>query len=274
FHLQRDLSGPVLLSLARPLKEANKELEKAQGVVASLDRADQRGPHAVSWEEAIEAVLAERAAVRQVEQHQEHLKAARAHVREIGDTYHPFDRQTGKAVAAEEMRVRLGAAVAGVGEGGNAARAGTRARQAVTRAGCWVTSLVGCLAWFWTRVRSHLESLELEAEAEQLCQDKLPGGLYWARASGRAREPGERQRLSGLSERLLKEAWAEDGALGRLSAERRQEVERVARQCVELFQRSSSCVEGRNGRLSLFHHGQTRLSEKRLQALTAVHNYV
>ncbi len=41
-----------------------------------------------------------------------------------------------------------------------------------------------------------------------------------------------------------------------------------------LFQRSSSCVEGRNGRLSLCHHGQGALSGPRLQALTVVHNYL
>jgi len=51
-------------------------------------------------------------------------------------------------------------------------------------------------------------------------------------------------------------------------------VEEEARQCAGLFQRSSSCVEGRNGRLSLFHHGQKRSSEERLKALTAVHNYM
>ena len=32
--------------------------------------------------------------------------------------------------------------------------------------------------------------------------------------------------------------------------------------------------EGRNGRLSLFHHGQGKLSDKRLQSLTVVHNYL
>jgi hypothetical protein len=33
-------------------------------------------------------------------------------------------------------------------------------------------------------------------------------------------------------------------------------------------------VEGRNGRLSLYHHGQGPLSNGRLRALTAVHNFV
>jgi hypothetical protein len=62
--------------------------------------------------------------------------------------------------------------------------------------------------------------------------------------------------------------------LGRLAQDKRSEVARVAAEAVALFVRSSSCVEGRNGRLSLYHHGQGPLSEGRLRSLTAVHNYV
>ena len=35
----------------------------------------------------------------------------------------------------------------------------------------------------------------------------------------------------------------------------------------------SSGVEGRNGQLALHHHGRHRLSDRKLAALTAVHNY-
>ena len=59
-----------------------------------------------------------------------------------------------------------------------------------------------------------------------------------------------------------------------LAEEERKEVQEVARQIAGLFQRSSSCVEGRNGRLSLQHHGHSRVSERRLKALTVIHNYV
>ena len=44
-------------------------------------------------------------------------------------------------------------------------------------------------------------------------------------------------------------------------------------ECAGLFSRFCSCVEGRNGRLSLHHHGQGRLSARKLKALTVVHNY-
>ena len=41
----------------------------------------------------------------------------------------------------------------------------------------------------------------------------------------------------------------------------------------ETFQRSSSCVEGRNGVLSLNYHRFHRLNERALKALTIVHNF-
>ena len=46
----------------------------------------------------------------------------------------------------------------------------------------------------------------------------------------------------------------------------------VAQGCADLFQRSSSCVEGRNGHLSRYHQGCHRLSDRKLAALTAIHN--
>jgi Family of unknown function (DUF6399) len=77
-----------------------------------------------------------------------------------------------------------------------------------------------------------------------------------------------------MAEGLKEEAWQEGGALWSLPEEGRTKLEEVARQTAGLFQRSSSCVEGRNGRLSLQHHGQSRVSERRLKALTVIHNYL
>ena len=40
-----------------------------------------------------------------------------------------------------------------------------------------------------------------------------------------------------------------------------------------MFHRSSSCVEGRNGYLSLRHHGLHHLSDRKLAVLTVIHNF-
>ena len=50
-------------------------------------------------------------------------------------------------------------------------------------------------------------------------------------------------------------------------------IETAAEECASLFQRSSSCVEGRNGQLPLRHHSFHRLSGRKLKALTSVHNF-
>ena len=51
------------------------------------------------------------------------------------------------------------------------------------------------------------------------------------------------------------------------------EMGKSALECVQFFQRSSSCVEGRNGQLSLRHHGLHRLSDQCLKAQTTLHNF-
>ena len=129
-------------------------------------------------------------------------------------------------------------------------------------------------AWFWGLARSRIEEFDLSPEQERVVCEQVLAGQYWERAAGRARTAEERTRLQELAAELTQHAWQEGGALSSLSAAEKQQVQEVARDSAGLFQRSSSGVEVRNGRLSLFHHGQTRLSERRLEALTAVHNYV
>jgi Family of unknown function (DUF6399) len=117
-------------------------------------------------------------------------------------------------------------------------------------------------------------SQALSPEQERVVKEKLLPGHYWAMAARRARTAEEKKRLGELAEELQKAAWREGGELASLTEEERKEVEEVAHQSAGLFQRSSSCVEGRNGRLSLQHHGHSRVSERRLKALTVIHNYM
>ena len=48
---------------------------------------------------------------------------------------------------------------------------------------------------------------------------------------------------------------------------------RKASECAQVFQRSSSCVEGRNGQLSLKFHAFRRVNELTLSVLTVLHNF-
>ena len=62
----------------------------------------------------------------------------------------------------------------------------------------------------------------------------------------------------------------ENKALGK---ECQEALMRRGKEMAEIFQRSSSCVEGRNGVLSLLMHRFHNLGEKTLKVLSIVHNF-
>jgi hypothetical protein len=274
FHGQRDLLKPLLLPLTRPIQQAQKDLEKAKQHTTEVD-ADQDSTLSRQDVAAIvTAVRAELAIQKRLEQAKEYQDQAVEQVRGVGDDYHPFDRQTGRPVTAEEVGSRLSQHVEQLESVVQKAQLGIKAQEALTKARTWLVTLTACVAWFWGLVKERVAELELSAEQERTVFEYLLPGYYWEKAAERAREPQERKRLQALAASLQKRAWQEGGALSSLSAAEQEEVRRVARESAGLFSRSSSCVEGRNGRLSLHHHGQGRLNARKLKALTVVHNYM
>jgi hypothetical protein len=274
FHGQRDLLKPLLLPLARPIQQAEKDLEKAERRGDKLNTPLDEPQSAEETLALIEAARQEAAIREQLQEAKERKEAAVQEVRGIGDDYHPFDRETGKPVMAEEVGKRLDARLDKLEEVVQEADLGARAHEAVGKARTWVGSLVGCVAWFWCLTNDRVEELDLSVEQERVVKEKLLPGHYWAMAARRARTAEERARLKEMAEELKKEAWQKGGALASLSEEEKRQVHEVAQERAGLFQRSSSCVEGRNGRLSLQHHGHSGVSERRLKAQTVIHNYL
>jgi hypothetical protein len=75
---------------------------------------------------------------------------------------------------------------------------------------------------------------------------------------------------------LIEKAWEllSIDELDKVSSDCKMEkLEKTARDCSQIFQRSRSCVEGRNAQLALRHQGIHQLSNRHLEALAVVHNY-
>ena len=274
FHGQRDLLQPLLLPLTRPIQQAEKDLEKAQSHTAKLDAPVEQVQSPSELEALIKAVRHECTLEERLEQATERKDRAVQEVRGVADDYHPFDRHTGRPLTAEEVGQRLSEHLDQLAEVVTATELPERAKEAVNQSRTWVATLMGVVAWFWNLVHARLEELDLSEEQERSVKEDLLAGHYWAMAASRARTAEERQRLREMAEGLKQKAWQEAGPLATLSAEARKEVEEVAHHSAGLFQRSSSGVEGRNGRLSLQHHGHSRVSERRLKALTVIDNYM
>jgi hypothetical protein len=129
------------------------------------------------------------------------------------------------------------------------------------------------LAFFFATVTARVEALALSPELEAAVLEQLIPALYLERVAARSTAAATRHRVQASSTALLQTLRRPDHPLQALAPEASARVEQVAGACTDLFQRSSSCVEGRNGQLSLHHHGRHRLSDRKLAALTAVHNF-
>ena len=115
---------------------------------------------------------------------------------------------------------------------------------------------------------------QLSEPVQQWMREELIPGYYLRRVAEKAGTAEERQRLRALAEEILARARSPDGSWGTLPAAVQEDLERKAQECADIFQRSSSCVEGRNGQLSLRHHGLHHLTTRKLLVLTVLHNYL
>jgi hypothetical protein len=282
FHVQRELSKATSLPLHRQVETAQKEVARAQShtqVQRQRQQDYQSGPHPPGRppDFASDIHLAEnvqRQATTDLTQRQQRQQQAREAVRGVADDYHPFDAHNGQPVTATAVSQRLEQRMQTMEQIIDAAQLGESSRQALAKTRRWLVPRVASLSWFWEMVDELISGLGLTAAQRRAFPEQLLAGLYWQRQASRGRDAEQRQQRRALADRLVGAAWSAAGALGQLAQAKQQEVTRVAAEAVALFVRSSSCVEGRNGRLSLYHHGQGPLREARLRSLTAVHNFV
>ena len=276
------MSKATSLHLARQVKQADQgvagarahwESERAAEQAYRRQRKHSRG-RPPAFEQRIQGALSE--LVRAEAEHtraQARQSQARALTRELGTLYHPYDLQSGQAQPVECVAQRFEDVWKRLQRLAEAADLTGRARARLAKAQRLTTQLLATITFFFATVQSKVDALELPPTAQSAVLEQLIPALYLERVAGRSSDAETRQRLRELSARLLDPLRQHDHPLQALTPALREQIEQVAGECADLFQRSSSAVEGRNGQLSLYHHGRHRLSERKLAALTAVHNF-
>jgi hypothetical protein len=274
FHIQRDVSQAFGGTTNGAVKRAETELRQARQETTRLqeERTALGAPYETFFDRQIQlSQEEEKEQERRVEATKTRRQEVRDEIRGIGHDYHPFDLHTGAPRSAEEVELALNTRfdqAERLAQQWGVCKSG---QQSIAKARKSVGKMVATIAFFWQMVLLKMTALNLP---EAICQSlarTLLAAIYFDDASKRASKAEERQRLQALSQALR--AKARDGPLRELPTAQQEEVERVLADCAGLFQRSSSCVEGRNGHLALHHHGLHHLSTRKLQALTTLHNY-
>jgi hypothetical protein len=282
FHGQHEVSKATSLHLARQVRQSAATVAAAQTRWA-VERAAQQAyegssPRPCGRPPAFAARIC--AAVSEVVQAEiAHTDAqarqceARELVRELGILYHPYDLERGQAQPVEQVAQRLNDVWTRLGRIAAAADLPTRARERLAKAQRLTTQLLATITFFFATLQVQVEALALPLHLERALVEQLIPALYLERVAARSTHAEPRHRLRTLSRQLLEPLRHRAHPLQALPPAERAHLEQVAGDCADRFQRSSSGVEGRNGQLALHHHGRHRLSDRKLAALTAVHNY-
>ena len=122
-------------------------------------------------------------------------------------------------------------------------------------------------------INLYLDNFQISKWEKQLMHEYLIPGFYLQKVAGKEKDAERKIIISKKSQELLAVLTDRDSPLVGYCEDDIKRLVTVAKECAHLFQRSSSCVEGRNAQLSLRHHGIHRLSAQHLKAQTIVHNY-
>jgi hypothetical protein len=281
FHVQHDVTKGTSGALAAQVRKAASQVADAQARLTkqrhakAAYEATAHGPgrppqFAARIAQAADTVRQAEAALRQVQAHQ--AQAARARC-QLSTVYHPFDLETGAIQEAETVEQALRHQMAVVEQIVTDAALSDRCQQHLSKAKRVIPQLVATIAFFWVTVRMRIDALSLDADLDAMVYTHLLPAVYLRRVADKTQDPGYRQQLRVRAATLLAPILTRDGPWERVSHHTLREVEQVVADCVEVFQRSSSCVEGRNGQLAFRRHALHRISPRRLAALTVVHNY-
>jgi hypothetical protein len=282
FHVQQEISRATSAPLAARIRQAEQEVTTAQAAVQAAQAAEtahRQGParrgrppdfgqrcRQAQW------VLADKQLV--LEQAQADQREAKAVREELSAAYHPYELDSGQRQSPEQVGQRLRACADRLNALAQRIALPERCRARLNKAQRLTEALIATIAFFQMMITARVEALNLSPEWEARFYESLIPALYLEQVAQRSADPAQRLRLHQQAERLLAPLRQAEGPLAEWTDPERQRLEQAALDCAQCFQRSSSCVEGRNGQLALYHHGRHRLSERRLAALTTVHNFL
>jgi len=281
FHIQQDLVKATALPLDAKYRRALEALGQAQAHTvhcrAKRERYYQRPqrpgrpPNFEQWiQQAQAAEAAAQLALETVEAHQQQVQTA---IEGISQAYHPFDLQTGDRRSPEQVETDLKHHFCTIKQVVTAAALSERAHVRIAKAKRQLPKMVDTIRFFDQQIQTRGSALTWSAEIEQAFQQQLLPAVYLHKVAAQTSEASLSQVLRSNADSLLKPLRQDNALLQSLNSDARQQLQALAQSCVEVFQRSSSCVEGRNGQLALRHHSFHRLSHLKLQALTTIHNY-
>ena len=205
-----------------------------------------RRPH---FEEKIEQAKQEEKQIKKdLEQARLNHETVRSAKAEIGKVYHPYNLKIGQKQDSETVSGLLSdcfdeihKATTGLSD---------RCKDRVNKAQRVMDDMVATIAFFFKMIDIYLENMQLSDHDRRLMNNYLIPGHYLKLAASKERDVYRKADFFEKAQELLS-IFNRLEDLGEVISDcAKEKLEKAARDCAQIFQRSSSCVEGRNAQLS------------------------
>jgi hypothetical protein len=270
FHGQYEISKATSGALNSQERAAAKAFNKADEDVKKIANKPRRlAPEEKKKQQEEQEVAAGRRDILKAryEERKKRREGAQEAKKALGKIYHPIDLETGKIQSAEVVEKKFAEQFEIIEKNAKDAGLAQSCRDRIEKAERAFALMVLFLKQFFFVMAAMLQDMQLPLWRERFFKDVVFPLSYlhmiWRRLSKK-----EKERLAPLRECLQQKL--ENEALGK---ECQEALMRRGKEMAEIFQRSSSCVEGRNGVLSLLMHRFHNLGEKTLKVLSIVHNF-
>lgn len=280
FHVQQELTKAASTQLALKVKRTEEELKKkTREVDRQIEKkADYetlvpkpRGRPPV-FDARIEKTRSdEMECVRELRKAKSAQTRFHESRRNISKSYHPYNLETGLPQSPAAVEAKLEKDFEKITE--TTSNLKNVFKNRVKKARKQVGAMKGTIAFFFVAVAVYLDNLKLDGRSRMLLEDFLIPACYLEVAASKLKDESQRDEVKLISRDLMSDFDNRAGPFADLTDELRQTMLKAAKDCAEIFQRSSSAVEGRNGQLALKYHTLHRLSDRRLASLTAIHNF-
>jgi len=274
YEIGRGTCGALMSKIRKAENEHENAIKQTLRIVCKKEKFDEKRPRGrrPHFEEKIEQAKQEEEQIKEdLEQARLNYENVRNAKAEIGKVYHPYNLKTGQKQDSETVSELLSACFDEIHKA--TTDLSDRCKERVNKAQRVMRDMVATIAFFFKMVDICLENMQLSDKDKRLMNSYLIPGQYLKLAASKERDVDRKADLFEKAQELLSFVdRVED--LGEASSDCEiEKLEKAARDCAQIFQRSSSCVEGRNAQLALRHQGIHRLSNRHLQALTVMHNY-
>ena len=192
--------------------------------------------------------------------------------RGIGKDYHPFNLETGEKRDPEQLREKLNHHFSVIEKHAEQAALSQNSSDRIQKARRMVDSMVLTLHFFWSWVSSQINKFDMSDEMAEVFEAYVLPMSYLEQRIPKAKDAELKQQHRDLHQKLAKKLECNPVWQSKTESEK-ESLQSLAKKCALVFQRSSSCVEGRNGQLSLKHHASRKMSPRKLAASTVIHNY-